>query len=147
MELGARFGLLEQLARNAFLLIKRTWQTYPIALATTVVLRKRLCMPSTPASGSTRFGVTSGSGQPTSIPNSVARYWLRRGQCCSFVEGEKRVVFFAILAVARMVIFATRKDDRSNFSLSDLILFFRVKIRCDRKRLDRITKGGCMQQA
>ena len=59
---------------------------------------------------------------------------------------EKRVVFFAILAVVLMVIWRTRKKglyDHANFSNRDLILFFRhqliVKIRCDRKRLDRTT--------
>ena len=59
---------------------------------------------------------------------------------------EKCVVFLVILAVARMVIWTTRKKglyDGANFSHRDLILFFRhqlrVKIRCDRKRLDRIT--------
>ena len=61
-------------------------------------------------------------------------------------QGEKRVVFLAILAVARMVIWTTRRKgwyDDANFSNRDLIVFFkhqlRVKIRCDRKRLDRIT--------
>ncbi len=48
-----------------------------------------------------------------------------------------------------MVIWTTRKKglyDDANFSHCDLILFFRhqlkVKIRCDRKRLDRITFNG-----
>ena len=61
-------------------------------------------------------------------------------------QGEKRVVFLAFLAVARMVIWTTRKKglyDDANFSHRDLVLYFRhqlrVKIRCDRKRLDRIT--------
>ena len=61
-------------------------------------------------------------------------------------QGEKRVVFLAILAVARMVIWTTRKKglhDDANFSHRDLVLYLRhllrVKIRCDRKRLDRIT--------
>ena len=61
-------------------------------------------------------------------------------------QGEKRVVFLAILAVARMVIWTTRNKGLyvdANFSHRDLILYFRhqlrVKIRCDRKRLDRIT--------
>ena len=61
-------------------------------------------------------------------------------------QGEKRVVFLAILAVARMVIWEKQNKglyDGANFSHRDLILFFRrqlrVKIRCDRKRLDRIT--------
>ena len=61
-------------------------------------------------------------------------------------QGEKRVVFLVILAVARMVIWTTRKKglyDDANFSHRDLVLYFRhqlrVKIRCDRKCLDRIT--------
>ena len=61
-------------------------------------------------------------------------------------QGEKRVVFPTILAVARMVIWATRNKGLyadANFSHRDLVLYFRhqlrVKIRCDRKRLDRIT--------
>ena len=71
-------------------------------------------------------------------------------------QGEKRVVFLAILAVARMVIWTTRNKglyDDANFSHHYLVLYFqhqqRVKIRCDRKRLDRITfsKRGGMQRA
>ena len=61
-------------------------------------------------------------------------------------QGEKRVVFLVVLAVARMVIWQTRNKgvyDGANFSYRDLILFFRhqlrVKIRCDRKCLDCIT--------
>ena len=54
-------------------------------------------------------------------------------------QGEKRMVFLAILAVARMVIWTTRNKvlyDDANFSHRDLVLYFRhqlrVKIRCDR---------------
>ena len=61
-------------------------------------------------------------------------------------QGEKRRVFLAIIAVARMVIWETRNKglyEGANFSHRDLILFFRhqlrVKNRYDRKRLDRIT--------
>ena len=61
-------------------------------------------------------------------------------------HGEKRVVFLTILAEARMVIWTTRNKglyDDANFSHRDLVLYFRhqlrVKIRCDRKRLDHIT--------
>ena len=61
-------------------------------------------------------------------------------------QDEKRVAFLAILAVARMVIWTTRNKglyDDANFSHRDLVLYFRhqvrVKIRCDRKSLDRIT--------
>ena len=75
------------------------------------------------------------------VPNS---------SCCltlvTSFQSEKRVMFLAIIAVARMVIWTTRKKglyDGANFSHQDLILFFRhwlrVKIRCHRKRLDRIT--------
>ena len=67
-------------------------------------------------------------------------------------HGEKREVFLALLAVARMVILTTRNKglyDDANFSHRDLVLYFRhqlgVKIRCDRKRLDRITKYYAMQ--
>ena len=62
------------------------------------------------------------------------------------LQGEKRVMFLTILAVAGMVIWTTRKNglyDGANFSHRDLILLFRhqlrVKIRCDRKRFDCIT--------
>ena len=64
----------------------------------------------------------------------------------SLFQGETRVVFLTILVVARMVIWTMRKKglyDYANFSHRDLVLYFRhqlrVKIRCDRKRLDRIT--------
>ena len=54
-------------------------------------------------------------------------------------KGDKRVVFLAILAVTRN----KGLYEGANFSHRDLILYFRhqlrVKIRCDRKRLDRIT--------
>ena len=76
----------------------------------------------------------------------AARRWLRRRQRFASVSGEKRVVFLAILAVARMGIWMTQKKglyDGANFSHRDLILYFRhqfwVKIRCDRKLMDRIT--------
>ena len=42
-------------------------------------------------------------------------------------QGEKRVVFLAILAVARMVIWTTRNKelyDDANFSHRDLVLYF-----------------------
>ena len=47
-------------------------------------------------------------------------------------KGEKWVVFLMILAVARMVIWVTLKKGLyydANFSLRDLILYFRDKIR------------------
>ena len=61
-------------------------------------------------------------------------------------KGDKWMVFLAILAVARMVIWETQKKglyDGANVSLHDLILFIRhqlrVKIRSERKRL------GCIK--
>ena len=61
-------------------------------------------------------------------------------------QGEKRRVFLAILAVARMVIWETWNKglyEGANFSHRDLILFFRHQLRdkigYDRKCLDRIT--------
>ena len=52
--------------------------------------------------------------------------------------GEKHVMYLVIQAIARMVIWTTRKKklyDNANFSLCDLILFLRhqlrVKIRCN----------------
>ena len=71
-------------------------------------------------------------------------------------HGEKRVVFLVILAVARMVIWQTRNKglyEGANLSHRDLILFFRhqlrVKIRCDRRRLDCITfsKGATLESS
>ena len=47
-------------------------------------------------------------------------------------QGEKRVVFLAILDVANMVIWETRNKglyDGANFSHRDLILFFRHRLR------------------
>ena len=61
-------------------------------------------------------------------------------------SGEKRKVFFAELAVARMVIWTTRLRglyEGVSFSCRDLIYYFKhqlkVKITCDKKMLDRIT--------
>ena len=47
-------------------------------------------------------------------------------------QGEKRLVFLVILAVARIVIWETRNkglDDSANFSHRDLILFFKHQLR------------------
>ena len=58
---------------------------------------------------------------------------------------EKCMMFFTILAVARMGIWTMQKKglyDDAKFSHRDLALYFRhqlrIKIRCYRKRLDRI---------
>ena len=45
-------------------------------------------------------------------------------------QGEKRVVFLVILAVARMAIRETQNDG-ANFSHRDLILFFRHQSKLD----------------
>ena len=87
---------------------------------------------------------------------SAARRWLRHRQCWLIGEGEKRRVFLAIIAVARMVIWMTRKKglyDGANFSDRYLILFFRhqlrVKIRFDRKKFEphtiRQKMGECRE--
>ena len=64
-------------------------------------------------------------------------------------QGERCVVFLAILSVARMVIWSTRSRrlcGDANFSHRDLVLYFRhllgVKIRCDGGRLDRVAFSG-----
>ena len=81
-------------------------------------------------------------------PNSSCCSTLVTSWTTFFLRIRVRSVwcFLAILAVARMVIWTTRNKglyDDANFSHRDLILYFRhqlrVKIRCDRKRLDRIT--------
>ena len=98
-------------------------------------------MPSTIASGFARSGATSRSGRL--VPLDVG--YVVDNVSPPF-QGEKRVVFLVILAVARIVIWQTRNKglhEGANFSYRDLILFFRhqlrVKIRCDKKCLDRIT--------
>ena len=127
---------------------KRAWQTCLFALAAAVGWKKGLSTPSTTASESARFGITSGSGTARIEPKKLVL--LEVGYVVDNVlppfHGEKRVVFLAILAVARMVIWTTRNKgmyDDENFSHRDLVLYFRhqlrVKIRCDRKRLARIT--------
>ena len=147
MELGARFKLLKQLwafttpgglLRMRFplptALSKLAWQTCPIASTVAVVWKKQLCIPSTTASRIACFGVTSKSGWPALIPNSLycsvlvtswtmfdPPYW-----------GEKHVVFIPILAVARIGIWEMRKKglyDSANF-FRDLI-FFRHHLRVD----------------
>ena len=58
-------------------------------------------------------------------------------------QAENREVFLVILAVARMVIWTTRKKGfyvDADFPPRDLILFFRHQFKAKiRKRLDRIT--------
>ena len=59
-------------------------------------------------------------------------------------NGEKEKVFRAILAVARLVVWITRCEEKyhgKSFSSGDLVLFFehqlRIKIRCDKRRLSK----------
>ena len=80
----------------------------------------------------------------TQVARAVQR-WLRRRQRSYSVSGSE-ACGVSILAVARMGIWTTRKKglyDDVNFSHRDLVFYFRhqlrVKIRCDRKRLDHIT--------
>ena len=83
-----------------------------------MVRKKRRCTPSTSAGDFARSGNTSGSGpKQLVLPDVLPPF-----------QGEKRVVFLAILPVARMVIWTTRKKglyDDASFSRRDLVLYFR----------------------
>ena len=161
MELDARFGLLEQLR----VLAHRAACTERVAPCRQGIQsrfdRHTLLPPLRQWPGRNDFSrlllLRAGSpvlesrrgvyGPHRSQTARAARRWLGRGQCWpSVYRGEMHVVFLPILAVARIVIWTTRKKglyDGANFSHRYLILFFRhrlrVKIRCDRKSLDRIT--------
>ena len=154
LELGARFGLLEQFRVIAHL-----------AACTERVAPSRLEPQGGPARCSS--GLEETAEHAFYYSKRICPFWDQVGDSMARTEpkqlvlldvgyvvdnvlppfqGEKCVVFLAILALARMVIWTTRKErlyDDANFSYRDLILFFRhqlrVKIRCDRKRLDRIT--------
>ena len=113
-----------------------------------VAWKKRLCTSSTTASWFACFGVMSESGRPASIPSSSCCSTLVTSWTMSILRIEVRSVwlFLTVLAVARMVIWETRKKvlyDRAKFSQRHLILFFRhqlrIKIRCNRKFLGLIT--------
>ena len=61
----------------------------------------------------------------------TARPWLRRRQYDPPYRGEKRVLFLAILAVARVGIWTTRKKglyEGANFSHRDLIIFLGISL-------------------
>ena len=132
---------------------KRAWQTCQIVLSAPVASKKRLSTPSTTASEFVRFGIMSESGRPASNPNSS--YCTMLVTSWTMFQGFKvRSVwcFFVIQAAARMKIWTTRKKglyDDANFSHRDLILYFRhqlrVKIRRNRKRLDRLKVGTCCE--
>ena len=94
------------------------------------------------------FGIMSESGRPAEKPKWLVLLDVGYvvGNVLPHFQDEKHVVFLAIQSIARMVIWPTWIKglyDDANFSHRNLILFFRhqrkVKIRCDRKRLDRIT--------
>ena len=156
LELGARFGLLEQIRVLANL-----------AACTERVTPSLLEFQSSP--GRPRCG--------SGLEETAEHAFYYRERVCPFLDhvgewtahikpkqfvlldvgyvvdnvllpflGDKRVVFLAILAVARKLIRTKRKKglyDDANLSYRYLILFvrhqLRVKIRCHRKRLDRIT--------
>ena len=110
-----------------------------------MVWKKRPSTPSTTASEFVRFGITSGSGRLASNPSSSCCSTLVTSSTTSYLRFRVKSMW-SFLAVARMMIWTTRKKglyDDANFSHRALVLYFRhqlrVKIRCDRKRLDHKT--------
>ena len=96
-------------------------------LAAAKAWKKRVSTPSTTETEFARSGITSGSGLESKQLVLLGVGYVVKNILPSF-QGEKRMVFLAILAVARMVIWATRKKelhDDANFFHHDLILFFR----------------------
>ena len=61
-------------------------------------------MPSITASKIARFEVTSGSKLHQTQAAHAAQHWLHQRMFYLQYQGEKHVVFFTILAVARRVI-------------------------------------------
>ena len=156
---NSEFSLTWRLARNALPLRDLNYKAgladILIALAAAVAWKKRLSTPSTTASESGRFWDHVREWTARIEPKKLLL--LDVGYIVDNVlppfHGEKRVVFLVILAVAQMVIWTMRNKglyDDAKFSHRDLGLYFRhqlrVKIRCDRKRLDCSepgrTKGG-----
>ena len=96
--------------------------------------KKRLSTPSTTASESAPFWDHVGEWTARIEPKKLVL--LDVGYVVDNVlppfHGEKRVVFLAILAVARMVIWTTRNKglyDDASFSHRDLVLYFRHQLR------------------
>ena len=119
-------------------LSKQAWETCLITSTAAVAWKKLLCMPSTTA----HFGVTSGSGQPTLIPNSLCCLTLVTTWTMLILRTKVRSMW----CFSQMVIWEMQKKrlyEGANFSHHDWIMFFRsqlrVKIRCNRKCLDRIS--------
>ena len=100
--------------------------------------RLLLLRASSPVLGSRR-GV---DGSNRTQAARAARRWLRRGQRSSSVTGWEACGVSRDPGCSSNGDLDYAKDD-ANFSHRDLVLYFRhqlrVKIRCDRKRLDRIT--------
>ena len=126
---------------------EQAWQTCPIVLAIAVVWKKRLSTPSTTASEFVRSGITSGSGWLASnqsssccstLVTSLTTFCLRfRREACGVSRdpscssnGDLDDVEEGI--VWRCKLFSPWSDIVFRYQL-------RVKIRCDRKRLDRKT--------
>ena len=146
------FSLTRRLARNALLLLG---------------LNFRACLADMPDCDRCSFGLEETAEHAFNYCERVHPFWDHVGEWTDCIEpkqlvlldvgyiadnvlppfqDEKRVVLLAILAVARMVIWTMRKKglhDDASFSHCNQVLYFRhqlrVKIRCDRKRLDRIT--------
>ena len=158
LELGAWFGLLEQFRILAHLAprteraapFQPELQSVPGRYARLSSLRQWLRRNSWTrllllrVSSSVLGSYRRGGGLNRTQAARAARRWLRRGQCFpSASKWEYPVVFGDPSCRSdRMVIWTTRKKglyDGANLSHRDLILFFRdqfrVKIRCDRKRL------------
>ena len=128
--LNSEFSLTWRLARNALPLRDLNYKAGLIALAAAVGWKKRLSTPSTTASESARFGITSVKWTARIEPKKLVL--LDVGYIVDNVlppfQGEKRMVFLVILAVPRMVIWTTRNKglyDDANFSHRDLVLYFR----------------------
>ena len=139
VELGAKFGLLEQLlaacsehvapqrlgfqserGRHAWLSSPQQWFAHLLLLCEFA-----------------NSGIMSGSGWPASIPNSSCCSTLVTSWTMLVLRIKVRNVwcFSRSLAVARMVIWETQNKrlyDGANFSHRDLIQL-RVKIRCNKK--------------
>ena len=138
-------GLHETRCPFSAWITKRVKQACPIIHAAAVAKKKRLTTPSTTVSEFVRFvGEWTARIEPKQLVLFDVGYVV--DNVLPSFQGKKRVVFLTILVVALMVIWTTQKKglyDDTNFSHRDMILFFRhqlrVKIRCNRKRLDRIT--------
>ena len=160
LELGARFELLEQSEFSLiWQLVRNAWPLFS--------LNYRVCLADMSDCADCGSGLEVTAEHVFYYCGRVHPFWDHVGEWTARiklkhlvllgigyvvdnilpqVQCEKCVVFLTILALARMVIWTMRKKglcDDANSSHLDLILFFRhqlrIKIRCNRKRLDRIT--------